>query len=54
MEPLVLLALLASSILIAFVTAKGMLTVIFHLMSGKGLAFGFRAKPSGDLSAGTA
>jgi hypothetical protein len=54
MEALVLLPILATSILIAFVTAKGILSVIFHLMAGKGLAFGLRGKPTGDLSAETA
>jgi len=34
-EPLALVAVLASTFLVAFAGAKGMLTIILNLMSGK-------------------
>jgi hypothetical protein len=41
-EPLVLLALLASTFVIAFAGAKIMLALILHLMAARRLPFGIR------------
>jgi hypothetical protein len=44
-EPLMMLALLGSTFLIAFASAKGTLSLIFHFMSGKPLPFVMHWKP---------